>query len=71
MRIGRHRYGWLHLMRCYGFRRVWKALRDPQTKSYMLQIRALVEEFAQPDADVDALLNQLDEAWARINGRLN
>ena len=58
------------MMRCYGFRRVWRALRDPQTKPDMLQIRALVDELVQPEAEVDALLNQLDEAWARINGRM-
>ena len=67
MRFGKHRYGWLHLMRCFGFRRVGTALLDPRTKPHMLEIRALVEELAQPDADVDAILNMLDKVWARIN----
>ena len=33
----------------------------------MLEIRALVDELAEPDADVDGLLNMLDKVWARIN----
>ena len=64
------RFGWLHVVRCYGFRRVWKALWDPQTKPYMLQIRALVDELVQPEADVDGLLNELDKVWTKTNRRL-